>query len=75
MEEEITNYRRVEMLLKEWHDRWKKLFQMVPVAGILFGAYANRSMVKDLAESGTMMYQKRKILERLEQAPSPVREK
>jgi len=74
MEEEITNYRRVEMLLKEWHVRWKKLFQMVPVAGILFGAYANRSMVKDLAESGTMMYQKRKILERLEQASSPVSE-
>ncbi len=46
---------------------WKKLLQMVPVAGILFGAFANRSMVSDLAETGTMLYQKRKIFERLQQ--------
>ncbi|WP_415814457.1 EcsC family protein [Mesobacillus thioparans] len=45
---------------------WKKLLQMVPVAGIVFGAFANRSMVSDLAETGTMLYQKRRILERLE---------
>jgi hypothetical protein len=44
---------------------WKKLLQMVPVAGIVFGAFANRSMVSDLAETGTMLYQKRRILERL----------
>jgi hypothetical protein len=45
---------------------WKKLLQMVPVAGILFGAFANRSMISDLAETGTMLYQKRRILERLD---------
>jgi hypothetical protein len=45
---------------------WKKLLQMVPVAGIVFGAFANRSMVSDLAETGTMLYQKRRILERLD---------
>jgi hypothetical protein len=45
---------------------WKKLFQMVPVAGIIFGAFANRSMVSELAEAGTMLYQKRRIMERLE---------
>ncbi|UAL52979.1 MULTISPECIES: EcsC family protein [Metabacillus] len=44
----------------------KKLLQMVPVAGMLFGAYTNRSMVKDIAETGIMLYQKRRILERLE---------
>lgn len=44
---------------------WKKLFQMVPVAGIIFGAFANRSMISDLAETGTMLYQKRRIVERL----------
>lgn len=49
---------------------WKKLFQMVPIAGILFGAIANRSMVNDLAETGTMLYQKRRILERLDLATS-----
>ncbi|NPC91586.1 EcsC family protein [Bacillus sp. WMMC1349] len=44
---------------------WKKLFQMVPVAGILFGAISNRSMVNGVAETGMMMYKKRRILEKL----------
>lgn len=46
---------------------WKKLFQMVPLAGILFGAYLNRSTVQDVAEAGMMLYRKRRILERLRQ--------
>lgn len=46
---------------------WKKLFQMVPIAGMVFGAFTNRSMVQDIAEAGTMLYRKRKILERLDQ--------
>jgi hypothetical protein len=45
---------------------WKKLFQMIPIAGIIFGAFTNRSMINDLAETGIMLYRKRKILERLE---------
>ena len=45
---------------------WKKLFQMVPVAGMIFGAYTNRSMINDLSEAGIMLYRKRRILERLE---------
>ncbi len=45
---------------------WKKLLQMVPIAGIVFGAFANRSMINDLAETATMFYQKRRIQERLE---------
>ena len=44
---------------------WKKLFQLVPIAGILFGAYLNRSTVQDVAEAGRMLYRKRRILERL----------
>ncbi|MBT2655128.1 EcsC family protein [Bacillus sp. ISL-18] len=46
---------------------WKKLFQMVPIAGIIFGAFTNRSMIHDLAETGMMLYGKRRILERLDQ--------
>jgi hypothetical protein len=46
---------------------WKKLFQMIPIAGLLFGAFTNRSMVKDIAEVGDMLYRKRRVLERLEQ--------
>jgi hypothetical protein len=45
---------------------WKKLFQMVPVAGMIFGAFINRSMISDLSEAGIMLYRKRKIVERLE---------
>lgn len=44
---------------------WKKFFQMIPIAGILFGAFNNRSMIQDLSEVGTMLYRKRRILERI----------
>ncbi len=50
---------------------WKKLFQMVPVAGMIFGAFINRSMISDLSEAGMMLYRKRKILERLEKTQVP----
>lgn len=46
---------------------WKKLFQMVPLAGIIFGAFTNRSMINDLSDAGIMLYRKRRILERLEE--------
>jgi len=45
---------------------WKKLFQMVPIAGMIFGAFTNRAMINDLAEVGMMLYRKRRVLERLE---------
>jgi hypothetical protein len=44
---------------------WKKLFQLVPIAGMLFGAYINRGTVRDVAEAGHILYRKRRILERL----------
>ncbi|WP_040203555.1 EcsC family protein [Neobacillus jeddahensis] len=50
---------------------WKKLFQMVPVAGMIFGAFTNRSMINDLAETGIMLYRKRKIMERLAPGSTP----
>ncbi|MGE1145490.1 EcsC family protein [Bacillus pumilus] len=46
---------------------WKKLFQLVPVAGILFGAVSNRSQLKSIAETGMMQYRKRRIASRLEE--------
>ncbi|GIN19668.1 EcsC family protein [Siminovitchia fordii] len=46
---------------------WKKMFQMIPVAGLIFGAFINRSAVNDLAEAGLMLYRKRRIKERLSQ--------
>ncbi|MEG0258308.1 MAG: EcsC family protein [Lysinibacillus sp.] len=44
---------------------WKKLFQMVPIAGMIFGAYANKGMINDVAEAGIMLYRKRRIYEKL----------
>ncbi|MCR8867823.1 EcsC family protein [Peribacillus frigoritolerans] len=46
---------------------WKKLLQMVPVAGIIFGAITNRSMIADIADTGIMLYKKRRILERIQE--------
>lgn len=45
---------------------WKKLFQMVPIAGILFGAFLNKSTLTDITEAGMMLYKKRRILLKLE---------
>ncbi|MEI2355271.1 EcsC family protein [Mesobacillus zeae] len=61
---QMQGWREVALSYKDSFG-WKKLFQMVPVAGILFGAFANRSMISDLSETGIMLYQKRKIIERL----------
>ncbi|MGE7919748.1 EcsC family protein [Viridibacillus sp. NPDC093762] len=44
---------------------WKKLFQMIPIAGLLFGAFINRSAVHDIAEASKMLYRKRRIIEKL----------
>jgi len=46
---------------------WKKIFQMIPIAGLVFGAFINRSAVNDIAEAGKMLYRKRRIVERLRQ--------
>lgn len=46
----------------------KKLFQMIPIAGMIFGAFINKSMIHDIAEAGMMLYRKRRVLERLNEA-------
>lgn len=45
---------------------WKKLFQMIPIAGLVIGAFINRGAVNDIAEAGKMLYRKRRIIERLD---------
>jgi hypothetical protein len=49
---------------------WKKLFQMIPIAGMLFGAFLNRSTIQDVTETGKMMYRKRRIQEKLSSSVS-----
>ncbi|WHY75490.1 EcsC family protein [Neobacillus sp. WH10] len=46
---------------------WKKLFQIIPITGIIFGAFINRSSIGDVAETGMMLYRKRRIIERINQ--------
>lgn len=46
---------------------WKKLFQIIPITGIIFGAFINRSSIGDVAETGMMLYRKRRIVERINQ--------
>ncbi|KAB7672026.1 EcsC family protein [Bacillus sp. B1-b2] len=45
---------------------WKKLFQMVPVAGMIFGAFINKSAINEVGEVASMLYQKRRVMERLQ---------
>ncbi|OCA87431.1 EcsC family protein [Pseudobacillus wudalianchiensis] len=49
---------------------WKKMMQLVPIAGIVFGAFTNRSAILDVAETATMLYKKRRIMERLQEINS-----
>jgi hypothetical protein len=44
---------------------WKKLFQLVPIAGMLFGAIINRGTLQEVAEAARMLYRKRRVLERI----------
>ncbi|KIL73009.1 EcsC family protein [Bacillus badius] len=43
----------------------KKMFQLIPIAGIVFGAFTNRTAVLDVAENAAMLYKKRRVMERL----------
>lgn len=51
------------------HFGMKKLLQIIPIAGMLFGAIINKSMIEDIAEAGIMLYRKRRVLERLRELP------
>lgn len=62
---QLQSWREVIMTYRE-HFGWKKLFQLVPIAGMLAGAMMNRSMIENVAETGRMFYRKRRILDRLE---------
>ncbi|SFS38251.1 EcsC protein family protein [Paenibacillus sp. 453mf] len=44
---------------------WKQLFQMIPIAGIVFGSISNKGTLSDVSEAGKMLYKKRRLLQRL----------
>lgn len=43
----------------------KKLFQLIPIAGIVFGSISNKGTISDMAEAGKMLYKKRRLNYRL----------
>ena len=62
--EELTNPQRGQGFaqLQGWREvfmtyrdnfGWKKLFQMIPVAGMIFGAFINKAAIKDVGEVAT----------------------
>jgi hypothetical protein len=61
---ELQGWREVVMTFRDQYG-WKKLFQIVPIAGMIFGAILNKSMIENIAETGKMLYRKRRILEKL----------
>ncbi|MHA6484212.1 EcsC family protein [Paenibacillus sp. strain BS8-2] len=61
---QLQGWREVMMTYRD-NFGWKKLFQMIPIAGMLFGAFLNRSTLQDVTEAGKMMYRKRRIHERI----------
>ncbi|WP_409348538.1 EcsC family protein [Paenibacillus phyllosphaerae] len=65
MASQLQGWREVMMTYRDNYG-WKKLFQMIPVAGMLFGAFINRSTLQDVAEAASMLYRKRRILERID---------
>lgn len=43
---------------------WKQLFQMIPIAGIIFGSISNKSTISDVSEAGKMLYKKRRLIKK-----------
>ncbi|WP_256710634.1 EcsC family protein [Paenibacillus sp. FSL H8-0548] len=64
MMSQLQGWREVVMVYRD-NFGWKKLFQMIPVAGMLFGAFINRGMLNDVAEAATMLYRKRRVILKL----------
>ncbi|MFJ8257580.1 EcsC family protein [Peribacillus asahii] len=62
---QLQGWREVFMAYRD-NFGWKKLFQMIPIAGMIFGAYMNKTAIQDVGEAANMLYKKRRVLERLE---------
>ncbi|MEK4977003.1 EcsC family protein [Bacillus sp. FSL K6-6540] len=50
----------------------KKLFQLIPIAGIVFGSISNKGTISDVAEAGKMLYKKRRVHYRLRSMEYPL---
>ncbi|MGG0717956.1 EcsC family protein [Robertmurraya massiliosenegalensis] len=62
---QVQGWREVIMAYRD-NFGWKKLFQMIPIAGMIFGSFINKSMIHDIGETGKMLYKKRRVMEKLQ---------
>ncbi|WP_050182545.1 EcsC family protein [Domibacillus robiginosus] len=69
---QMQGWREVVLSYREQYSL-KKVFRLVPVVGIIFGALSNRSMMEELSDTAIMLYKKRRILEKLEKTESDIR--
>lgn len=67
MQESVSQLQGWREVIMNYGDQWgwKKLFQVVPVAGAIFGAWINQSTVEEVAEAAQMLYRKRRVLAKL----------
>lgn len=61
---QVQGWKEVMMTYRD-NFGWKKLFQMIPIAGMIFGSMINKSMISDIGEAGQMFYKKRRLMEKL----------
>ncbi|MEM1504187.1 EcsC family protein [Domibacillus sp. 8LH] len=69
---QMQGWREVVLSYREQYSL-KKVFRLVPVVGIVFGALSNRSMIEELSDTAIMLYKKRRILEKLAETESDIR--
>lgn len=50
----------------------KKLFQLIPIAGVVFGSISNKGTISDVAEAGKMLYKKRRLQYQLRNMEYPL---
>jgi hypothetical protein len=68
---QLQGWREVIMTFRDQFG-WKKLFQFVPIVGIIFGAMFNKMFIENITETGKMLYRKRRILEKISQLETGV---
>lgn len=63
---QLQGWREVVTAYRENYG-WKQLFQMIPIAGIIFGSISNKGALTDVSEAGKMLYKKRRLVKKLEE--------
>ncbi|MEF3351590.1 EcsC family protein [Paenibacillus sp. GYB006] len=63
---QLQGWREVVTAYRENYG-WKQLFQMIPIAGIIFGSISNKGALTDVSEAGKMLYKKRRLLKKLDE--------